>query len=235
MKQWSERAKYPDLKDGCALDLEAEQGTTTAETSASVSSLGGVVYYKGTSTHGYNDGDVYCTGEDPLSESNGSLMVLAPNDGSASGSPVRLLVDDPGASITVHDGQSGGVYLEPGHSLCIGVANLARLSSNVVVISASSGAATASRGTSSSCASTSSLNPSVASLAATAGSRRTAAGSSLSTSAPRRQPALHQSVVTRFGVGAAISAPTTTRRYLAAPRTDAASVGCRQEGAFDTF
>ncbi len=169
VKQWSARATYPDFKDGCTLNVDAEQGTTTAETSAPVSALGGVVYYKGTSTHGYKTGDVYCTGEDPLSESNGSLMVLAPNDGSASGGPVRLLVDDPGASITVHDGDSGGVYLEPGHSLCVGVANLARVSSNAVVISASNGAATASRGTSSSCASASSLNPSVASLPATSG------------------------------------------------------------------
>ena len=167
VKQWSQRATYPNFKDGCELDLDAEQGTTTAQTSVTVAALGGVVYYKGTSTRGYKNGDVYCTGEDPLSESNGSLMVLAPNDGPASGSPLRLLVDDPGASITVHNGDSGGVSLEPGHSLCIGFANPARFSSNAIVISATSSGASARPGTSSRCASSSPLNPSVASVPAT--------------------------------------------------------------------
>jgi Invasin, domain 3 len=169
VSQWSKRATYPDFKDGCQLNLVSVQGTTSVGTSASVTALGGVVYYKGTSTDGYKGGDDYCAGENPLSESDGSLMVLAPNDGSASGSPVRLLVDDPDASITVHNGENGGVYLEPGHSLCIGVVGLTGGTSKAAVISASGGAATASSGASSSCTSSSTLNPAVASIPASTG------------------------------------------------------------------
>ncbi len=164
LKQWSKRATYPDFKDGCELELVAKQGSKKATAYGFGSAAGGIVYYAGTSADGYKAGDVYCGGEDPLKESNGSLMVLAPNDGSsASSSAVRLLVDDPSQSITVHNGTSGGVYLKNGHSLCIGIVDATRTSGNAVVISASNNAATAARGTVGNCSSSSALDPSIAS------------------------------------------------------------------------